>query len=251
MIEFSAEPHSPIYMGTVLNNMVFGFTDGLITDMAVVAGMVAYSADSLSIVVIAALAATLAGSISMFLGAYIAAYTRYKFTMRERRLEEREVEHVPEVEKQEVRDIYLKHGFTPEETEMLVSRVTSDKELWIKTMMREELGFGEDDLHQPMAKREAVIGLAFLLGSFIPIIPFLIVSYNHGFLSILSFSDTASAFLVSLVLSAIALGVMGSFKERFGEGRPWKGAAQMLLVGLGGAAVVYFIIAGITTFIPH
>jgi VIT1/CCC1 family predicted Fe2+/Mn2+ transporter len=251
MMGFSSEPHSPLYMGSVLNNVVFGFTDGLITDTAVVAGMVAYSTDTLSIVVIAAIAATLAGAMSMFLGAYIAAYTRFKFTMREKRLEEKEVEQVPQVEKQEVREIYLKHGFTPEETEVLVNRVTSDKELWIKTMMREELGFGEDDMSKPVIAREAVIGLAFFVGSFIPIIPFLVVTYNHHFLSILSLSDTASAFVVALVLSAIGLAVLGAFKERFGEGKPLKGAVQMLLVGLGGAAVVYLIITGITSLIPH
>jgi VIT1/CCC1 family predicted Fe2+/Mn2+ transporter len=251
MVEREQEEHAPISMSLMLNNTVFGFTDGLITDMAVVAGMVAASRSSLYFVVVAALAATLAGAISMFLGAYVAAHTRYRFAQREKALEDKHVESIPDSERQEVRDIYLKHGFTPEETELLVKRVTSDRELWVKTMLREEMGFGEEDLKSPSVGREAIIGLSFLVGSFIPIIPFLVVTAFSGIPAIMGLTELQSAFVVSLVLSVISLVVMGAYKERFGEGRPAKGALQMLAVGLGGAATVYLIITGITALMSH
>jgi len=238
-------------MSAVLKNAIFGFTDGLITDMAVVAGMVAASKSTLYIIVIAALAATLAGSISMFLGAYIAEHTRFRFAQREQALENKHVDSIPDSERKEVRDIYLKHGFTPEETDILVKRITSDRELWVKTMMREEFGFGEADLKSPQIGTEAIIGLMFFVGSFVPIIPFLLVTIFSGFPRIFGMGELASAFFVSLILSIIALVVMGAYKERFGEGKPLKGALQMLAVGLGGAATVYLIITGVNSLLPH
>ncbi len=245
------ESHSPAGLGTVLNNAVFGFTDGLITDMAVVAGIVAAPNSSTYLVVVAALAATFAGALSMFLGAYVAAHTRYRYMLRERVRELREVDEVPETERQEVREIYSEQGFTPDEVEMIVRRVTSNRELWVSTMMREELGFGEEDLHSPRVRTEAVIGLMFLVGSLIPILPFLSIQFMPGLPGYGGLTADDTAFAFSLLLSIIGLGLMGAYKERFGENKPWKGALQMLVVGLGGAGAVYLIIAVVGTLLVH
>lgn len=245
------ETHQSARLGVVLDRAVFGFTDGLITDMAVVAGIVAAPNSSLYFVVVAAVAATLAGAMSMFLGAYVAAHTKYGFAMRELHRERQEVEEVPETERAEVREIYRGYGFTQEETEMIVHRVTSDKERWVKTMMREELGFGEEDLKPPRVTREVVIGLTYLLGSTIPIIPFLAVGLDPHWPGVLSLSGMDSAFAGSIFLSALALALMGALKERFGANRPVRGAVQMLAVGLGGAAIVYLIISGVGVLLFH
>lgn len=229
------------HLGVMLENTVFGFMDGLITNLSVVAGVVAAPNTSLYSVVVASIAAAFASSVSMFLGAYVSAQTRYKYTMREMAREIREVEEVPEVERQEVRDIYLKQGFTPEETEIMVQRVTSDKKLWVQMMMREELGFGEEEMSPPTIRRESLVGISTFLGSVIPLIPFLLVLFLPGLAHLDNLSGGEVSLLGALILSAIGLAIIGAFKERFGEGRPLKGALQTLAIGLGGAAITYIL----------
>lgn len=250
MAETPHEPHMKGGMtGAVLENAVFGFMDGLVTDLAVVSGVVAAPSSTLYFVVVAALAATLASALSMFLGAYMAARTRYRFTMSERERELREVDEVPDTEREEVRDIYRGQGFSPEEVEVFVRRITSNKELWVRTMMREELGFGEEELTPPSVLREGVIGVTTFLGSFVPLLPFIIAMEWAGRIPLLGLSVAATAYLVAVVLSAAVLAGVGAYKERFGERRPLKGAAEMVLVGLGGAALVYLVVNGIAMWL--
>ena len=239
------EPHPSRRIGALLENAVFGFMDGLVTDLAVVAGVVAAPNSSIYFVVVAGIAATLASSVSMFLGAYIAAETRYRYTMREMAREIREVEEMPEMERQEIRDIYLQQGFSAEETEPIVQKITADKSLWVKTMMREELGFGEDEMEPPSLLREAAVGLTTLLGSSLPLLPFVVTLLLPNLASGLGIPTDDVAFLGSLALSSVALAAVGVLKERYGENRPLKGALQTLALGLGGAAVVYLIVNGI------
>ncbi len=247
----SHEPPSLRHIGVILENTIFGFMDGLVTNLSVVSGVVAAPNTSVYNVVVASIAAAFASSVSMFLGAYVSAQTRYKFTMREMAREIREVEQVPEIERQEVRDIYLKQGFTPEETEMMVRRITSDKEAWVRMMMKDELGFGEEEMAPPTLRRESLVGLSTFLGSVIPLIPFLLmVAFPQlGHMTFLSPDDLA--FVGALTLSSIGLAAVGAYKERFGEGSPLKGALQTMGIGLAGAAAAYILFNGIGYLLLH
>jgi VIT1/CCC1 family predicted Fe2+/Mn2+ transporter len=89
----------------------------------------------------------------------------------ERQREVREVKEVPEIERQEIRDIYLAKGFSGKLLEDIVKHITSDEDLWIDSMMREELNL------LPVIKHDVyvyslVIGVSTFSGAMLPLVPF-------------------------------------------------------------------------------
>ena len=107
-------------------------------------------------------------------------------------------------------------------------QITSDEELWLSTMMREELGLYESEFVEPV--REAiVVGVASVIGSLIPLIPFF-------------FMDVASAMLASVSLSIAVLFGAGALKARMTTGQWWKAGLEMALIG--GAAALAGVLVG-------
>jgi len=76
----------------------------------------------------------------MGIGAYLASKSQRDFFESEKARERREIEEFPELERKEIRDIFTKLGFLKDEVETIVNRVTSDKDLWVRFMMRERAG---------------------------------------------------------------------------------------------------------------
>ncbi len=240
------EPHSAVGSGALLEEVLFGFMDGIVTNLALIAGLVAAVSTSHEIA-LAGIAATLAGATSMFVGAYISSHARYEHALRELERERREVDEIPDEERAEIREIYRRRGFTPEEVAILERRITANKDLWVDMMMHEELGFSDEDLSRPPLRHGAAIGLSYLVGSLLPLIPFLILPAANFQGTLGPLTVLWTMFLVTLVSSSVILLALGAVKERFGAGRPLRGALQLLGVGLGGAAAVYVISAIITS----
>jgi VIT1/CCC1 family predicted Fe2+/Mn2+ transporter len=142
-----------------------------------------------------------AGALSMGIGAYLASKSQREFFESEKARERREIEEVPEVERKEIRDIYERLGFEPNEVEMIVRRITSNKELWVHTMMREELGILEETV-QP-----ATIGLlmmaAFTIGGIPPLLPYLVVQEPLHALKVAVVVSLLALFLVGVVKTAL------------------------------------------------
>jgi predicted membrane protein (TIGR00267 family) len=145
----------------------------------------------------------------------------------ERKQEVKEVKEVPQIERQEIVDIYKAKGFSGKLLEDIVNHITSDHELWIDTMMREELNL------LPVVKRDVykytvVVGIATISGAFLPLIPFFFLSVH-------------SALTAALVLSIAVLAGIGVYKAYMTLGNPVKSALVMVTIGMGAAIAGYLI----------
>src|SRR6188768_3048817 len=89
----------------IVRDFVIGMSDGLTVPFALAAGL-SGAVDSTAIVITAGLAEIAAGSIAMGLGGYLAGRTEIEHYDSELKREQHEVEVKPEVEKQEVRDVF-------------------------------------------------------------------------------------------------------------------------------------------------
>ncbi len=211
-----------------VRDIVIGMSDGLTVPFALAAGL-SGAVDSTTVIVTAGLAEIAAGSIAMGLGGYLAAKTDAEHYRNELAREELEVREKPEVEKEEVREVFRTYGLEKEAIEPIVNALHLKPQAWIDFMMRFELGLEEPHPGRALASA-LTIAVAYIVGGFIPLGPYMISSSARG------------ALIPSVVFTLIALGVFGFIKGRFTGTKPFRGAIQTMLIG-GLAAAAAFSIA--------
>lgn len=161
--------HTP--EGRMVRELIFGLNDGVISTLAFLAGVTA-TLGEVRTILLGGLAAAVAGAVSMAMGAYVAAKSQRAFFDAEIAREAWEIKNMPDHERQEIREIYGRLGFTADEVEMIVRRVTSNPDLWLRFMSREELGLAEETFDPPLRSGVAA-GVAFLVGSVLVLVPYL------------------------------------------------------------------------------
>ena len=123
--------HTP--KGRTIREIIFGINDGLVTTIGFLAGVTGSISQS-RYILLAGMAEIVAGAVSMGIGGYLAAKSQREFFHSEIEQERWEIEKMSEKEAQEIREIYGNMGFTRPEQDMIVNRVTSDKELMLRFM---------------------------------------------------------------------------------------------------------------------
>lgn len=200
-----------------LANIILGGQDGLVNVMGIVLGVASATSDKF-IVLVAGLVATFAESISMAAVAYTSVRAEQDHYRRELEQEKWEIDHLPEVEEEEIRLIYMRKGFRGKELENLVKSVTSNRELWLSTMMSEELGLPPVEKQNP-TRAAAVVGISAVVGSLVPLAPFL-------------FFGVGESIIYSLVLGTLVLFAVGAYKAKITVGKWWKSGIEMAAVGM-------------------
>ncbi len=211
-----------------IRDFILGFQDGLVNTLGLVLG-VATAVQSSKIVLISGLVTTFAESVSMAAVAYTSTKAAKEFYDSQLEKEKKEIEEIPHMEVQEIRDIYAKKGFRGRQLEDIVKKITSNKELWLETMMTEELRLFPEDYEKP-AKSAFVVGISAIIGSLIPVFPFFFF-----------FLGIKSSMITALALSIIALFVVGSVKAKITIGSWKKSGLEMAIIGTVAALVGYLV----------
>src|SRR5579864_9385981 len=211
--------------GEKVRDVVIGMSDGLTVPFALAAGLTGAIAAS-RIVVVAGLAEIAAGSIARGLGGYLAARSDAEHYTSERTREQCEIETVPEVETDEVRQVLESYGLSAAESAPVVEALRRRPTAWIDFMMRFELGLEQPDPRRALSSA-ATIGGAYIAGGFIPLTPYMLSG------------RVATALLLSVAVTLAALAVFGYIKARFTGTRPLRGALQTMLVGGLAAAAAF------------
>ena len=203
---------------------VFGISDGLVSNTALVMGF-AGSGTSRTVTLLAGIAGLLAGSFSMAAGEYISMSSQREMYEREISLEQAELEEKPEEEHAELVLIYRAKGLSKPEAEQLADRIMADRSVALDTLAREELGLDPDELGSPWGSAFSSL-FAFAIGAFVVIIPYLAGSGK-------------AALLAAIVLAVAALfGVGASIGALNGRGVLRSGLRQVI-AGVIAAAVTF------------
>jgi VIT1/CCC1 family predicted Fe2+/Mn2+ transporter len=216
--------------GGFLRDVVLGSSDGLVAVLAFVAGVSA-SLGARRTILLAGIAEMFAGATSMGLGAYLGAKSEREFYDRELAREKREIVEMPHEEREEIRQIYRKKGFTGPQLEMVVDTITEDRDRWLKVMMHEELGFSKSGGVPPLRSGIAM-SLAYVVGAAIPIVPYAVIPGR-------------AALAVSVAGTLGALFAVGAWKARLSQRPWWKAGAEMSVAGALGTLACYLIATGI------
>ena len=209
-----------------LREVVFGAQDGILSTVALVTS-IAVAVGSNSTVLVAGLAAALAGMISMATGAYLGSRAQQDVRKSEITREALELEESPQEEYAELVVIFQREGKTYEESRLLADEISQDKELWLNTLIEKELGISPEDTGSPI-KDALAMGASFIVAALIPIIPYL-------------FLTGLFAIGVSVLGGLIALFVLGMAKGRLVQRSPILQGLEIMGIGVASAGIGYML----------
>lgn len=212
--------------GKYIGDIIYGANDGIITTFAIVAGAAGAGFPS-SVVIILGIANILADGISMGASNYLGGRSEQDYAKAQRAKEEWEIEHLPELEIEEIKEIFEKKGFKGKELDRTVKTITSNRQVWLETMMRDELGIIEDEADDPKKHGFVTFG-AFVAAGIIPLLPYLL-------------PNLPEQFTTSIALAALTLFIVGASRTLVTAVAWLKGGLEMFIVGSAAAAVAYFV----------
>jgi VIT1/CCC1 family predicted Fe2+/Mn2+ transporter len=226
--EHYAEEHSAA--GSRIKSLVYGGLDGIITTFAVVAGVEGASMSS-TVVLVLGFSNLVADGLSMAVGDFLSTKAENEYNHNERQREMWELENYPEGEKKEMVEIYKRKGLSAEDADLVVTTLMKNKEVFLDTMMKEELGIVEES-ESPIWNALTTF-FSFLTFGFIPLLIFVVSFFTDFF--------QQHIFLIACVLTGITLFLLGSYKVRFTLQKWYVSGLEMLMIGGIASLAAYFI----------
>jgi vacuolar iron transporter family protein len=216
-----------------LKDLVIGMSDGLTVPFALAAGL-SGAVSSTGLIVTAGVAEIAAGAIAMALGGYLAAKTEAEHYQSEYKRETQEIEQVPHIEAAEVADILREFGVEEEQVPIVVGAMQKHPQKWADFMMRFELGLEKPDPRRIILS-PLTIGLAYVFGGFIPLLPYVFISLVHR------------ALFISIAVTLLALLIFGAIRGYFTGRKVLRSGIQTMLIGAVAAAAAF----GIAKLVSH
>ena len=207
-----------------LRDWIYGGIDGAVTTFAIVSGVVGAQL-SPWIILVMGFANLFADGFSMAASNYLGTKAEHDDLKRLEAIENRHIELAPEGEREEVRQIYLNKGFMGEDLERVVDLITSDRNRWVETMLREEYGLPQE-VRSAWSAALATFS-AFLACGLVPLLPYLFRLNN--------------AFEVSVIMTGVVFFAIGSLKSRWSTSSWWWSGVTTLLVGGIAATLAYLV----------
>jgi VIT1/CCC1 family predicted Fe2+/Mn2+ transporter len=211
--------------GGWLRPAVFGAMDGLVSNVALIAGVAGgtQNGDDSKAVVLAGLAGLAAGAFSMAAGEYTSVASQSEAAAYEIAKERKEILENPEAEALELAEMYVEKGIDPEVAQEVARQVHLDVDNAVAVHAREEFGVDPGSLASPMVAAVSSF-LAFAVGAVVPVLPYLLGS---------------DALRVSVAVTLLALFGCGAVVTRVTVRPWWFGGLRQMVLGAGAAALTY------------
>jgi VIT1/CCC1 family predicted Fe2+/Mn2+ transporter len=207
-----------------LRASIFGISDGLVSNLSLVMGVVGANAND-QVIVLAGVAGLLAGAFSMGAGEWISMQSQRELFERQIELEREELRVMPEQEEAELAALYRRKGIPDADARRLAHHLMADPAMALDTKVREELGLDPAELGSPWGAAAGSF-LAFVVGAAVPLIPYLL-------------ADGAAAFIISLSFSLLALFLVGAAVSLLTGKSAWRSGLRQMGIGGLAAAVTF------------
>lgn len=210
--------------GGWLRPAVFGMSDGLVSNTALIMG-VAGAGVTAHTVVLTGLAGLAAGAFSMAAGEYVSVASQTELTRAEIELEKAELARVPQAEQRELAKLYEQRGLEPALAAEVAKQLSRDPEVTWRIHAREELGVDPDDLPSPWVASGSSF-LAFAIGAVLPLLPYLLGATTKP---------------ASIVVAVLGLFGTGALVSRFTTRTWYYSGSRQFALGAAAAGVTYAI----------
>lgn len=205
---------------------VFGVSDGLVSNVALILFVAGASTESRPVLV-AGVAGLLAGAISMAAGEYLSVKAQAELVERELEIERISLAEKPHDEMVELASIYMSRGIDPEHAHQMAVAVMADPEVALEVHAREELGVDPHEVGNPISAAVSSF-FSFAIGAVLPLLPWFI-------------TDGTAAAVGSVILGLVGATLVGLLLARFTE-RSWaRTAARQVLIASAACAITWII----------
>ncbi|HTR00540.1 MAG TPA: VIT family protein [Candidatus Acidoferrum sp.] len=197
-----------------LRAAVLGANDGIVSTASLVLGVAAAHA-SRGDVLVAGIAALVAGAMSMAAGEYVSVSSQADTEAADLRREARELAENQEFERLELTNIYIKRGLDKPLAEQVATQLMAHDALGAHA--RDELGLSELHTARPLQAALAS-ALTFALGAVLPLLLACVAPMDH----------------IDPVVaggSLLTLAILGALAANAGGAPLWKGATRVLVWG--------------------
>jgi len=208
-----------------LKDAVLGMSDGLVEILSVTTGLAGVTG-SPAAVAISGLVVSVAGGISMGISTYTG--TRSQRQVHEGILKRIAAasKFVGSIFKKRILDYLEKRGYSKKLSGEVAEETARNTRLLSNVVAEQEYGLREENLGSP-TKAALYAGISNLVASLIPLVPYFLTS------------NIMVALIISIILATISLAITGFFVSILAYLSPGKKMAEMILTGLGSAAVTY------------
>lgn len=214
-------------LADLVRQLVFGLGHGLISILGLSVGVASATASTMT-VAIAGVVGTLTGLAALVSLQLLSARTQNQIYRHMVEEEKREFDEHPDIEKEEMWRYYIEQGFSGQEADSFVSRLSLDRERWLRAHVTHVLGFIPGSGASP-ARESMVLGLSHLVGATITLLPYLLLT------------SLSSAAYSSMLIASLTLLVAGALKTRATGGRWYVNGAEFLLLGMVAVAAGYVV----------
>jgi VIT1/CCC1 family predicted Fe2+/Mn2+ transporter len=217
------EHHADV-SGGWLRAATFGAMDGLVTNIALIAG-VGGGGVSRQTLILTGVAGLVAGAISMGLGEYTSVRTQNDQVAAELDKELRELRLNPDGEADELVGMWTGRGLPEPLARQVADVLKANPEQALRVHAQEELGVVPDELPSPWTAALSSF-VCFSIGAVVPLLTYLL-----GFDSLVA----------ALVVGGAGLFAAGVLVSRFTRRPWWRSGLRQLLLGAAAAGATYLI----------
>ena len=204
---------------------IFGISDGLVSNLALVMGVAGGTHGSGEAIVVAGTAGLLAGAFSMAAGEYISMKTQQESMEKQLQLEREHILAFPEEEEAHLGQLLVESGLSQADAREIARKVHEDIDPAVGFHALLELGIVPDQMGSPIGAALASF-IAFIVGALVPLLPWLILP---------------SALTESMMVSAIALLLVGGAVTTVTRQSAWWGALRQLAFGATAAGITWLL----------
>jgi len=222
--------------GGLLQPVIFGGLDGILTSFAIVAGA-AGGGLSVSAVLVLGFSNIFADALSMGVGEFLSSKANNEWILSEKKREEWEMENYREGEIQEMIEIYVNKGLSPEDAKVVIETMAKYESFFVDVMMQQELELQvpEDNHVEQSMKEGFMMFCSFAFFGTAPLLGYTIIPWLFPDL------DSTVLFKCACGVTALVLFLLGSIKSNFSRTSWFLSGCETLILGGTCATVAYTI----------
>jgi len=218
-----------------IREFVFGIQDGLISTVGLLAGIQSATENNL-VVIVTGLTAMFSGAISMATGSYLSSGAQKDIFDKELADAEKLADREPYIAAEGLLKALSEEGLSKEQSYRMVKVLLLERNVFLRTFQEKVFGLGSAEINQPL-KAALVMGLSFIVGAIIPIVPYMAMA-------------GVTALYLSVFLSATTLFFVGAFKGHLAGQSLWVAGGKFFIIAVSAAGLGYLIGLAVQFFFP-